>query len=185
MAFFAFVFGVIMIAETVGHYMFDESELLQPSRKPVKYHLYDPNLFLMYTECLPLLNRPCFDSPIKKYSTDVVFLESLIALNRSVPPHEAELFVIPVFYNQADAPNGPCFPQRDHMIAQMYRTLEQQGHFKKGLRNHLLMAPHFSAGLPQPFRSGQHFHFRKELIVGRYEQPAESVREEASSNVVL
>ena len=168
----------VMVARAAGHYMFDETELLQSSRKPVKYHLYDPQLFLMYTDCLPLLHRPCFDSPffLMKYATDVVFLESLIALNRSVPPHEAELFVIPVYYNQADVPAGSCFPQRDHMIAQMYSTLEQQGHYKRGFRNHLLMASHYSAGLPEPFRSGQRFHFRKELIVGRYEQPAYSVR---------
>ena len=88
----------------------DESEYGRRLPK-IRYHLYDPQLFLMYTECLPLLKRPCYSTRYKNeyfHGLDMLFVEAIIALNQSVPPSEADLFVIPVFYNQAYLWNMPC-----------------------------------------------------------------------------
>ena len=92
------------------------------------------------TECLPLLSRPCYSN--HGYNTfvhglDFLFVEAIIALNQSVSPSEADLFIIPVFYNQATVADGPCSilpggPSR--LIDQMYEVLHAQGHYKDGVR---------------------------------------------------
>ena len=92
----------------------DESEYGRRSPK-IWYHLYDPQLFLMYTECRPLLNRPCYSN--HGYNTfshglDILFVEATVA-------------------------DGPCSilpggPSR--LIDQMYEVLHAQGHYKDGVR---------------------------------------------------
>ena len=140
----------------------------------VRYHLYDPQLFLMYTECLPVLRRPCYSTRSKNeyfHGLDMNFVEAIIALNQSVPPSEADLFIIPVFYNQAYLWNMPCHtlpggPSR--LIDQMFKVLHSQGNYIAGMRNHFLMADHYASGFTQHWDS---FTYPLELIVGRYEVP--------------
>lgn len=162
----------LVASENMTTALLDKSEF---ERRPrVKYHLYDPQLFTMYTECLPKLKRPCYSNSGYNnfvYMLDVLFLESIIALNQSVHPSEATLFIIPVFYNQATVPDFPCFQSGNELkhIAQMYEVLHSLGHYKPGVRNHFLMANHYAAGLPD--YSGN-FVYEAELIVGRFENPS-------------
>ena len=108
----------------------DRTEYLK--RLKVKYHLYDPQLFALYTECLPKLERPCYaNHGYNSYfhTLDILFLEGIIALNESVDPSEADLFIVPVFYNQVTVPNHPCHHKGDEieMILQMYEVLYAYG----------------------------------------------------------
>ena len=150
----------------------DRTEYLK--RPKVKYHLYDPQLFALYTECLPKLERPCYaNHGFNSYfhTLDILFLEGIIALNESVDPSEADLFIVPVFYNQVTVPNHPCYHKGDEieMILQMYEVLYAFGYYKPGVRNHFLMGDHFASGLPIFWGN---FSYEAELIVGRFEDPS-------------
>ena len=95
----------------------DKSEF--DKRPNMKYHLYDPQLFAMYRECAPHLERPCYGNhanTIYSHALNINFLESIIALNRSVDPSEATLFIIPVFYNQVVIPGAPCHGQSSESL---------------------------------------------------------------------
>ena len=162
--------------------LLDRTEYLKRPR--VKYHLYDPQLFTMYTECLPKLDRPCYANQGYNtfvHSLDILFLESIIALNESVDPSEADLFIVPVFYNQATVTDYPCYRNwKDRELTnQMYEVLRSLGHYKSGVRNHFLMADHWASGFPG---SWDKFVFEAELIVGRFENPS---IQNPSGNTVL
>ena len=166
-----FVLKLISSENSVTLQLLDKSEYLK--RPKVKYHLYDPQLFLMYKECLPRLHRPSYASlkfNIFTHCLDINFVESIIALNESVDPSEATLFIIPVFYNQATLPSFPCHYHENEirLIAQMYEVLHSLGHYKAGVRNHFLMADHWAAGVSS---SWTNFSYEPELIVGRFEHP--------------
>ena len=156
-----------------GNFSFlDKSEF--EKRPKVKYHLYDPQLFDMYSKCLPLLNRPCRRVNDPKYSVDLHFVESIIALNESVDPWDATLFIVPVLYSQFDGgPHAICHVSHaEETIAQMYGVLKSLGHYKPGIRDHFLMADHPDSGFHN--HDWKKFIFEPELIVGRFENPAYS-----------
>ena len=163
----------ILAEESLHSLIIDKSEY--DKRPRVKYHLYDPQLFAMYKDCLPKLGRPCFKGHDFKHTLDVNFVEAIIALNQSVDPWDATLFIVPVFFNQVDNPNYPCSQHAAKHIAQMYTVLDSQGYYKPGVRNHFLMADHWSSGHPRNWTYGQKFKFKPEFIIGKYEQPALSI----------
>ena len=141
----------------------------------IRYHLYNPQLFYMYTECLPLLRRPCYFNRmynVFSHGLDINFVEAIIALNQSVPPSEADLFIIPVFYNQATVWDMPCHTNdikgTSRLINQMMQVLHSQGYYKPNVRNHFLMADHYASGLTLSWDA---FIYPPEFIVGRFEIP--------------
>lgn len=152
--------------------LLDKSEFEKRLLPSIKYHLYDPQLFHMYTQCLPILERPCYASKVYNgfiYALDINFLEAIVALNQSVSPSEATLFIIPVFYNQVTAPGNPCYHlDRKALVAQMYEVLLSLGHYIPGERNHFLMADHYASGLTPEWDK---FTYKPELIIGRFEDP--------------
>ena len=149
----------------------DVSEL---ERRPdIKYHLYDPHLFSAYSECLPVLQRPCYAGHSIIHNLDILFLESLISLNRSVPMDEAKIFIIPVFYNEIDSKAGACQQDVVRHVSQMYEIITSLGYYKPNLRNHFLMADHFASGLKfSKEMKYEKFLYAFNLIVGKFEQPA-------------
>ena len=170
---FVAVFVASLAVLSQGEFtLFDKAEF---ERRPrVKYHLYDPQLFDMYSKCLPMLRRPCYGTNDHKHSVDVLFLESIIALNESVDPWDATLFVVPVLYSQLDGgANAICRTlNAQEGIAQMYEVLHSLGHYKPGARNHFLVADHPDSGFFQ--QNWVKFSFEPQLIVGRFENPAYS-----------
>ena len=162
----------VVVADQEEFPIIDKSELER--RSLVKYHLYDPQLFDMYTECITKLYRPCYSGHDFKHSLDVNFIEAMIALNQSVDPWDATLFIIPVLYDQVDGgPKAFCHSlHAPRLVAQMYEVLHSLGYYKPGVRNHFVMADHYSTGHSRKWVKGERFKFKPELIVGKFEQPA-------------
>ena len=177
----------VIIAATLGVLTQGDFTILDKSefekRPKVKYHLYDPQLFDMYRKCMPIINRPCYTANDPKHALDVHFVESIIALNESVDPWDATLFIVPVLYSQFDGgPQAICrYHHMPKAITQMYEVLHSLGHYKHGIRNHFLMADHFAAGLPH--NTWAKFTFEPELIVGRFEHPLLSVLYSITSDI--
>ena len=69
-----------------------------PPPRDVRYHLYDPSAFAMYRKCKHASVQAVHHA---KFSVDRLFLEHLIDEGKSVPPDQAELFVIPVVYSDS------------------------------------------------------------------------------------
>lgn len=110
------------------------------------YHMYDPSLFDMFTECAIDPSKQCgktavelpkSKSGLEKHSVDFMFLKSLIRLNASVAPERAKLFVVPVLYSLSI--QHMC---GDHIsnYNQMHYVLNRLGHYREGFRNHLIIA---------------------------------------------
>ena len=120
--------------------MGDDAIKVEDVRPDVRYHLYDPSEFDMYRNCpVATSSHAGFD----KHSVDRLFVEQLVAENRSVPPEQAEVFVVPAIYTESV--RGLCGNHAANH-EQLVRRLRSSPHFlRSNGTDHVLVAGDWKA----------------------------------------
>eukprot|EP00873_Tetraselmis_striata_P029108 jgi/Tetstr1/449372/TSEL_003883.t1 len=119
---------------------------------PPKYHLYDPNSLTAYTKC-----RPPTDGYLK-HNVDALFVAQLLREHGSVPPEEADVFVVPALLSQAA--RGRCGNHRTLYMG-LRAFLGASPWFQRSNgTDHFLVRGHFAPGMPG--LPGQ-------IVIGRFE----------------
>jgi hypothetical protein len=97
-----------------------------------KYHIYDPSLFKMFTNCK-------IPNPINhyKHNLEIFFLNSILELTYNVSAEEADLYVVPVLFSQSK--RGYCGNHKEN-IKDLQFVLNEQPYFITQHRNHLIVA---------------------------------------------
>lgn len=135
-----------------------------------KYHLYEPSSFAMYRNCFP---APGVDNGVGnashrarfgvdagseghagvsdgfKHSVDLLFLQALLANNRSVPPEEADVFIVPALFSQSA--HGFCGKHEDNfkdLIFQLLRSPYYLGE-EPGAKPHVVLKDVYGASFEE------------------------------------
>lgn len=112
--------------------------------KNCQFHLFPPESFDMYTKCL---GKQPLDP---QYMTDGFFLYTLQAMDASVPPEDANLFVIPALMSLSmEGRCGGQHKKREHM--QQAMSIINKKDYSKGHRNHLLVASNWRIFYPEHY----------------------------------
>lgn len=94
-----------------------------------KYHMYNPHLFDMYSNCI---NR-------NKYwqnDQDTFFVATLLDMNASVSPSEADIFIVPVEMTLSISDH--CASSHANNTKQMWGVLESIKLLNPTKRNHFI-----------------------------------------------
>lgn len=105
--------------------------------KPVNcnYHLYNPELFDMYTQC----SKANYSEKVyQQHGQDSLFYSTLLAMNASMDPAQAHLFIVPALMSLSVIGRCGNHAANLNQMLETIKSLHYDPHNKR--RNHFLMA---------------------------------------------